>query len=180
MRGRTTRFFRFIPVLAVGGSALVFAAPGASAASGTTSTFTLAGGALSITQPASADLGSAATGATSLSGSLGPVSVTDTRGNLTATWTATVSSTAFTTGSASTYETVTAANIAYTAGLATSSTGLGTFTPGALLNLSAPGTAGGWVGTGNNSVTWNPTIAFTLSPSQVAGTYTGTITHSVA
>jgi hypothetical protein len=91
-----------------------------------------------------------------------------------------VSSTNFTTGGGSTYETVTNANIAYTAGLPTASTGVGAFTPGALLNLSSSGTAGGWVGTGNNSVTWNPSIAFTLSPSQVAGTYAGTITHSVA
>jgi hypothetical protein len=29
-------------------------------------------------------------------------------------------------------------------------------------------------------VSWDPTITFTLSPSQSAGTYSGTITHSVA
>lgn len=169
---------RFIPAVAVGLSALVFAAPRASA-TGTSSTFALTGGSLSITQPGTASLGSAPTGSLTLSGSLGSVSVTDTRGNLTATWTASVSATNFTTGGATQYETVTNGSIAYSSGTATT-TGLGTFTPGLLTGLSAQGTAGGWVGTGNNTATWDPTITFTLSPSQVAGTYTGTITHSVA
>ena len=177
-RGR--RLFRLVPALAVGASALLLAAPGASAAGGTAATFTLTGGSLSISQPASATLGSAATGALTLAGSLGSVTVTDSRGNLNAIWTATVSSTNFTTGGGSTYETVTNSKVAYAAGLATSTTGVGTFTPGTLANLTAAGTAGSWVGTGNNTAAWNPTITFTLSPSQVAGTYSGTITHSVA
>ena len=177
---RRRRLFRSVPALAVGAAALVLAAPGASAAGGTAATFTLTGGSLSISQPASATLGSAATGALTLAGSLGAVTVTDSRGNLNAIWTASVSSTNFTTGGGSTYETVTNSKIAYTGGLATSATGVGTFTPGTLANLSASGTAGSWVGTGNNTVTWNPTITFTLSPSQVAGTYSGTVTHSVA
>lgn len=178
MRGRAS-LIRLIPALAVGASAFAIAAPAASAA-GTASTFSLTGGALSISQPATANLGSAATGSLTLSGSLGAVTVTDNRGNLTATWTATVGSTDFTTGGGTTYETVANSSIAYTAGLATSSSGVGAFTPGVLANLTAPGTAGSWVGTGNNSATWNPTIAFTLSASNVAGTYSGTITHSVA
>ena len=177
---RRRRLLRLVPALAVGASTLVLAAPGASAAGGTAATFTLTGGSLSISQPASANLGSAATGALTLAGSLGSVTVTDSRGNLNAVWTATVSSTNFTTGGGSTYETVTNSKIAYAAGLATSATGVGAFTGGALANLSASGTAGSWVGTANNTVTWNPTITFTLSPSQVAGTYSGTITHSVA
>lgn len=178
MRGRGSWFIRLVPAFAVGASALVFAAPGASA--DTATTFSLTGGSLSITDPTSVDLGSAATGSLSLSGSLGPVTVTDNRGNLTATWTATVSSTNFTTGGGTTYETVANSSIAYAANTATATTGIGAFTPGALGSLASPGTAGAWVGTGNNSATWNPTILFTLSPSNVAGTYTGTITHSVA
>ena len=181
MRGRTSsRFLRFIPVLAVGASALVFAAPGASAATGTTATFTLSGGSLSITQPSTAALGTAATGALTLSGSLGSVSVSDGRGLLTATWTATVASTSFTTGGGTTYETVAGSSIAYGAGTATATSGVGAFTPGVLTGMGTSGTAGSWTGTGNNSASWNPTITFTLSPSQVAGTYSGTITHSVA
>lgn len=180
MRGRAGRYIRFIPALAVGASALAFAAPSASAASGTAATFTLNGGSLSITQPSTANLGSTATGSLTLSGSLGDVTVTDSRGLLAANWTATVASTAFTTGTATANETVAASNIAYASGLATSSSGSGTFTTGTVASLSAAGTAGAWVGVGNNTVTWNPTITFTLLPSQVQGTYTGTITHSVA
>jgi hypothetical protein len=181
MRGKARLVLRFVPVLAAGMGALVMSAPMASAAAGTSATFTLTGGSLSISQPSTATLGSAATGSLTLSGSLGNVTVTDTRGNLTATWTATVSSTNFTTGTATTYETVTAGSIAYTAGLPSSTTGIGTFVPGTLTGLGTSGTAASWtVGTGNNSATWDPTITFTLSPSQVAGTYTGTITHSVA
>ena len=33
---------------------------------------------------------------------------------------------------------------------------------------------------GNNTVAWNPTVVVTVPASAVAGTYTGTITHSVA
>ena len=179
MRGRASCFIRLVPALAVGASALVFAVPSASA---TSATFTLSGGGLSITEPASATLGSAATGATSLAGSLGSVTVSDLRGKLTATWTASVTSTDFTTGGGSTYETVPAGSIAYNSGLATATNGVGAFTAGVLTGLSntTAGTAGSWTGTGNNSATWDPTITFTLSPSQVAGTYSGTITHSVA
>jgi hypothetical protein len=68
------------------------------AADTTTTTFTLSGGALSISVPASKNLGSAATGASSLSSQLGTVTVTDDRGALAGCWTATVASTDFTTG----------------------------------------------------------------------------------
>lgn len=183
MRGRAGRLVRFIPALALGGSALVFAMPAASAASGTAATFSLTAGTLSISQPTTATIGSAAAGALTLSGSLGPVTVTDTRGS-TLGWTASVVSTDFTTGtSPGTYQTVAASSIAYSSGPGTAATGnVGAFTPGTIASMSATsaGTAGLWVGTGNNTVTWNPTLTFTLSPSQVAGTYSGTVTHSVA
>ena len=179
MRGRASYLLRLIPVAAMGVTALVFSAPQASAA--TSATFTLTGGSLNISQPSTANLGTAAAGTLTLSGQLGAVTVTDGRGNLVAQWTATVSSTSFTTGVGGTYETVPTSSIAYSAGLPTATTGLGTFTPGVLANLSSSGTAFSLAaGTGNNSASWNPTVTFVLSPSQVAGTYTGTITHSVA
>jgi hypothetical protein len=34
--------------------------------------------------------------------------------------------------------------------------------------------------TGNNFATWNPTVSITLPAQAVAGTYSGTITHSVS
>lgn len=137
-------------------------------------------GQLSISVPASANIGSAAAGSPTLSGQTGSVTVTDNRGSASAFWGVTASSTSFTTGTASTNETVPINKIAYSAGSG-NSTGTGTFVPASLANGSLPGTGASWTsGTGANSVTWNPTLTFTLSPSQVAGLYTGIITHTVA
>lgn len=126
------------------------------------------------------------TGAASASGSLGNVTVTDTRGALPATWTASAVATAFTTGTATANETIAAGNVAYFAGVGTPAVGqVGAFVPtGTLVTPTAIGTTaavGSWTaGVGNNTVTWNPTVKFTLLASQVAGTYSGTITHSVS
>ena len=96
-------------------------------------------------------------------------------------WTATVSSTAFTTGTATSNETVAVNQIAYSSGPFTAHSGLGVFVPGVLVAGTLPGTAGSHTGAaGNSSTAWNPTLTFTLLSSQVAGTYTGTVTHSVA
>lgn len=157
----------------------------------TPSTFTLSSsGGLSIAVPDGSvtpvNLGTATTGAGSLAHSLGSVTVTDGRGALTATWTAAASSTDFTTGGATANETVTKANVGYYAGVGTPLLGqVGAFVPSgtALTPVALAGTGanvGTWAGTGNNTVSWNPTITFTLSPAQVAGTYSGTITHSVS
>jgi hypothetical protein len=114
------------------------------------------------------------------------VTVTDARALLTASWTSTVSGTAFTTGGATTAETIPAANISYWSGLATSTSGVGTFTPGEATaalaqTLSASRTAYTLtLGVSNNSATWNPTLVVAVPASAVVGTYTGTITHSVA
>lgn len=182
MRARAGRLVRIIPALAVGATALMFAAPGASAASGTAGTFTVTGGGLAINPPATASLGSVAAGVTTLSGQLGSVTVNDTRGALVANWTATVVSTDFTTGTSPVADqTVTAANINYSAGTATT-TGTGVFAGVPTVGgIATAVTAATWTGAiGNNTATWNPTITFTLSASQVAGVYNGTITHSVS
>jgi hypothetical protein len=73
-------------------------------------------------------------------------------------------------------------DINYSSGATTGHSGLGAFVPGSsTTGLAAPGTAGSYTGdAGNSSTTWNPTLTFTLASSQVAGTYSGTITHSVA
>ena len=151
---------------------------------GTTATFALTGGSLAITVPASTvalNTGTVNTGAASASAQLGSVTVADTRGALVNSWTATVSSTAFTTGTATTNETVAVNQIAYSSGAFTAHSGLGVFVPGLLVNGTLPGTAGSYTGAaGNSSTAWNPTLTFTLLSSQVAGTYTGTVTHSVA
>jgi hypothetical protein len=152
----------------------------------TTTTFALAAGSLSISAPASKDLGTGSTGSGTVSAQLGTVTVTDTRGTLLGTWTASVSSTDFTTGGGTANETVGNGQVTYWSGTATASSGTGVFTPGqaSALNaqtLGASRTA--YAGTalvGNNSVSWNPTVTVNVPAAAVAGTYTGTITHSVA
>ena len=152
------------------------------AAADTPGQFQVTAGGLAITVPTSTvNFGSVASGASSVSGQLGTVTVTDTRGLLVATWTATVSTTTFTTGGATANETVAKAAISYASGVATATTGVGVFTPVLVpVSLATPQTAATWtVGVANNSATWNPTLTFALLTTQVAGTYSGTITHSV-
>jgi hypothetical protein len=165
--------FGFVSLVLFGTGAAAWASPG-----DTNTTFDVTAGQLAISVPASAHIGSAAAGSATLSGQLGSVTVTDGRGALSAVWAATVSSTNFTTGTATSNETVSKANVSYSSGAA-SSTGTGAFTPSVAVSLAVPGTAGAWVGTAVNQSSWNPTLTMTLSPSQVAGTYSGTVTHSV-
>lgn len=150
-------------------------------AGGTTTTANLSGGGLSIAAATSVTLSSAATGASSLTGSLGTVTVTDTRGAPTAVWTATVAATSFTTGLASSDETVSASSITYSSGPGSAAVGqVGVMVPTAGVTLGSSRTAATWTGVGNNTVSWSPTLTFALKPSLVRGTYTGTVTHSVS
>lgn len=182
-RTRTTKTITGVAASGVALAALVGAAGPAQAAD-TIATFQITAGTLGITVPASTvalATGTVNTGAATASGDLGTVSVADNRGALVNSWTTTVSSTTFVTGTATANETVAKTNIAYASGVADSTTGLGTFVPGTLATMAVAGTAAAWTGSaGNNTAAWNPTLTFTLLPSQVAGTYTGTITHSVA
>jgi len=157
----------------------------------TNTTFELTGGDLAISAPGTADLGEAATNilATSVSGTLGATTVTDSRGALVANWTAKVDGTDFFTGAPENIETaelVPDENVSYWSGPATSvSPLLYVATPGQLTELlgqdmSAQRNAMTGVGVGNNTVTWNPSLTITVPAGNVAGVYTGTITHSVA
>ena len=147
----------------------------------TTTTFTVNAGALTITVPATAVLGSGAPGTTIGPTALGAVTVTDDRALLLASWTATVSSTAFVTGGGTTAETIAAADATYTTGTVTP-TGviLATPTPTVTLSGTPQTVVAGTAGVGNNSATWNPTVAIAVPASAVTGLYTGTISHSVA
>lgn len=166
-------------------AALVGLAQPAGAAD-TTTTFTLTGGALSISAPASKALGSAATGGATVSSQLGAITVTDGRGALLGSWAGSVTSTDFLTGGSTANETIAKADADYWSGAATASTGLGTFTPGQLLvankvTFASSRTAFSAASViGNNSVSWNPTVGINVPAAAVAGTYSGTVTHSVA
>jgi hypothetical protein len=167
--------------LVVGGVAGL-AGPASADTANTTATFVIGGGGLAISVPASSAIntGTVNSGAATATGQLGAVTVADTRGAVLNSWTTMVSSTPFLAGP-SADETVALINIAYSSGLGTAHSGLGAFVPGSAANLATAGTAGTHVGSfGNSSTTWNPTLTFTLRTSQVAGTYSGTITHSVA
>ncbi|MDQ7909234.1 hypothetical protein RB614_32405 [Phytohabitans sp. ZYX-F-186] len=174
------------PLLPIAGAALalgLFAAPAAAAPTGdTTASFTVAAGTLDVVVPATATIGSGGAPGTSISGSLGSVSVDDTRAAADASWTVTVTTTAFTTGGGTASETVAATDVDYASGPATATTGTGTFTPtGAAAPIGTGITAFSHTGgTGNNSAAWNPTLNVNVPLANVAGTYTGTVTHSVA
>jgi len=175
---------------AIGASLLItvafLAATGVSAnATDTATTFTVSAGALAITTPTSAAVGAGAPG-TTISAALGAVTVTDARARLTASWTATASSTDFTTGGATPAETIPSSAVSYWSGAATATTGSGTFTPQqatalAAQPLSTPRAAMVMTeGVGNNSATWDPGLVVAVPAAAVGGIYTGTVTHSAA
>ena len=140
-------------------------------------------GALSISVPASATLPPTAPGSTSTA-QLGTVTVTDSRALTSASWTATVTATAFASGTGGTP--IAVANVSYWSGPATSTSGSGTFTPGQVdaahaQVLTSPVTAFSLTGGGGvNSASWNPTLVVSVPLATVSGSYTATITHSVA
>lgn len=153
----------------------------------TTVTFTVsAGEGLEITVPdGPASIGTGDPG-TQVEGQMGAVTVTDDRAALTATWVASVSATDFTTGGGTAAETIPNTAISYWSGAATATTGTGTFVPGqtnaaSAVVLDQTRTAfSKTTGSGNNSATWNPTIEIDVPAQAVVGTYTGTVSHSVA
>ncbi|MDR8413997.1 hypothetical protein MTP10_35370 [Nonomuraea sp. 3-1Str] len=161
----------------------------ASTTCSTTVTFTVtAASGLTITVPTSqVNVGSGTPG-TQISGSLGTVTVTDQRAALNATWVASaVAATGgFTTGGGTTAETIPTSAVLYWSGPATATTGTGTLVPGqinaaAAQSLDVSRTAFSKTsGSGDNSAAWNPTIVINVPSQAVAGTYTGTVNHSVA
>jgi hypothetical protein len=154
----------------------------------TTVTFTVtSAGTLALTAPTSVDLGTGAVGSTISGTLLGPVTVTDNRALDVASWTVTASSTDWTTGVGGTAtETIPAGDVTYTPGTF-SHTGVITVTGStiALANAAVlpdvdPTVVAGTAGIGDNSATWDPTIAVHVPAGAVAGAYTGVLTQSVA
>jgi uncharacterized repeat protein (TIGR01451 family) len=139
-----------------------------------------AAGVLSITVPVSADLGTTAPGR-SISAALGIVEVTDNRASP-ADWTATVSSTDFTTGDATAAETIPVADVEYLISGFTDTTGSATLTPASVTVMS--GSSQDVVAATNvvadNSASWNPQIEISVPDGAIDGDYTATITQSVS
>ncbi len=106
--------------------------------------------------------------------------MTDDRALLTAAWTATASSTAFTTGGGTPDETIPATDATYGPGTITT-TGTITATPTEITLDGEPQTVvAGTAGVGNNTASWDPTLAVAVPAAAVGGVYTGTLTQSVA
>lgn len=160
------------------------AAPLAAHAADTPTTFDVNGGAISITVPTtSVALTGVTVGTTNPSGQLGVVRVDDERGLLSGGWTATVVSSDFTTVSGETTVTIAASNVKYTPGSTSGAVGTANYTPGtAGVAIDTAKTA--YVAdseVGSAGVSWDPTITVDLpAHGQVAGIYSGTITHSLA
>jgi hypothetical protein len=144
----------------------------------TTTTFAVGSGALTMTAPSTANLGSGAPGGT-ISGPLGTVVVTDARAALNASWTATVSATSWTTGAGTGAETIPPQDATYAPGTVTT-TGTVSVNPQTVTMSTSPQpvvTASSI--TGNNTASWDPTITVHVPPAAVTGTYTATVVHSV-
>jgi hypothetical protein len=153
----------------------------AATSGGTTASFTLVGGTLSITVPTTAvSLGTApeAVGGQVISGSLGQVQVNDARNPAAGSgWVATVISAAFTPSGG---PAIAASAVSYSAGAITK-VGTATYTANNPVDLTAVVAVVTATGiTGDNSATWNPTISIAVPGGTVAGTYLAVITHSVS
>ncbi|MFJ9842425.1 hypothetical protein ACIRYZ_18470 [Kitasatospora sp. NPDC101155] len=141
----------------------------------TTVTFTVTSGALTLSVPVSANLGSGAPG-TTISAPIGPCTVTDNRALLSATWTVTAAETDFANGT----QTIPATDATYSAGTVTTTGTITVTTTNVTLSNSAQTVVTGTAGVGDNTASWDPTVAVNVPASAVGGTYTGTLTQSVA
>ena len=144
----------------------------------TTVTFAVTTGAISLTAPVSADLGTGAPG-TTITGTAGPVVVTDDRAADDSGWAVTASASDWTTGTGTTPETIPATDVTYDPGsITTTGTVSTTGTPITLANTPATVvTATGIFG--DNTATWTPALAVTVPATAVGGTYTATLTQSL-
>lgn len=144
----------------------------------------LAHAALAVTVPTAQNFGSVASGTSSFSQALGTVTVTAS-GLVFPSFTATVSATNFITGVGSSAQTISKSSISYWSGPATlalvQNAVPGQATAAQAQSLSVSRTAFSSTGLALSITTaWNPTIVVAIPASAVAGTYSGTITHSVA
>ncbi len=140
---------------------------------------TVRAGVLSITVPATSNLGTVRVNST-LTAQLGNVTVSNPDGLFD--WTTTVSATTFTNGTT----TIPTTLIKYWSGTASTTGAPGTYTPGqptAAQAVTLDVTREAYrlrAGTGANTATWNPTLIITIPLTATNGTYTGTVVHSVA
>ncbi|MEV7120349.1 hypothetical protein [Kitasatospora griseola] len=162
-------------------AALVLAQPGLALAEeeaddpSTTVTFVVTSGALTLSVPVAAALGSGAPG-TTISAPIGPCTVVDARALLSASWTVTAAETDFVNGPS----TIPATDATYTVGSVTTTGTITVTSTNVTLSNSAQTVLTGTAGVGDNTATWDPTVAVNVPASAIGGAYTGTLTQSVA
>ena len=143
-------------------------------------TFSVNSGALSMSAPASAALGSGNPGTTIGPTPVGAVTVTDNRAALDASWTATAASTDFTTGGGTPAETIPATDVSYDPGSVTT-TGTVTVTPSSITLSNTVQTVAAATGiVGDDTASWDPALSIAVPASALGGTYTATLTESVS
>lgn len=150
---------------------------------GTTTTFSLTAGTMSIDAPATAALGTFAAGTvTSVAGPLGVTTVTDNRGGLLSAQIITLTAGDFTTGAGGVNETILGATVTAKSGPVahtnTTATAVKVETTGAEV-LSGTTIASFSAYNGNDVATYNPSITIPVPVTNSAGTYTGVITQTV-
>jgi hypothetical protein len=172
---KTSRVLGALGALVIGASAVAFL-PTAANADNTATTFSLTGGSLTLSVPATATLTNGASGATTITGNLGTTSVTDERGGTT-NWTASGASTAFTGaltgGSSSTAVSYTGGVVSET-GTITVADGTAKTLTGVATSVVAPTSL-----SGNNTASWAPVLNVTMPAGALADSYSGTVTTSV-
>jgi hypothetical protein len=146
------------------------------AAAPTDTTFSITGGALTLSVGATAALtdGAAGVAATVITGTLGEVAVSDTRGG-TAGWVASAISTTFTGTGLSVSDGVT-----YTNGAVTETgTNSVAAVSAASLTTIATAVATATAVSGSNTASWNPTLDVSMPAGALAGDYAGVVTTSL-
>jgi hypothetical protein len=164
--------------VAAAAAALVLVQPGLAVAAddpATTVTYTVTSGALTMSVPVSASLGSGAPG-TVISGQIGAVNVTDDRALASASWSVTASETDFTSGAS----TIPATSATYTVGTVTTTGTITATSTNVTLSNSAQVVVTGSAGVGPNTASWNPTVTVHVPAGAVGGAYNGTLIQSVA
>jgi len=139
-------------------------------------------GTLSMTVPASTvALGTSAAPGGTAGGLLGTVSVADNRDIDSASWTVSVADTDFITGTGTGNSLIPAAAASYTVGAlaVVNGTAVVASTGAIPLSTTAVPVVSETLYNGINDASWDPTIGIVVPSTAVAGTYTGTITHSL-
>ncbi|MCU1478717.1 MAG: hypothetical protein JWQ64_3410 [Subtercola sp.] len=154
-----------------------FASPALAATDGSTdATVTVTGGELSITVPATVALSDAAPGGTA-SGTVANTTVTDTRAG-TDGWNVSYTVLAF--SNTDLGESIPLANLTATPGSASATSGVGIFAAAAPTIGQGSGAIFGATGVhGNNSATWDTSLALTIPADGLAGVYSTTFIQSV-